>query len=245
MASGRKRGAGERVLEGRHVIGLFLLMLLFSAVFFSLGYVMARNQYAGQVRADGGKDGLLDAPVIGKPEIAPKRTTGKASAAKSSSASGSTTSSGATNSPGSASAPAAAPVAVSDWEQFSTPEKPKQSESHLKTAAPGAMSSAPKVPSASTTGNTNSKPTPTSSDSPRATQSSGGYTLQVIAVRRQADAMDLARRLQKKKFPAFVLSPQGNKLYRVQVGPYADQKSAEAAKKGLENAGFKAIVKHG
>jgi hypothetical protein len=37
MASARKRGAGERVLEGRHVIGLFLLMLLFSAVFFSLG----------------------------------------------------------------------------------------------------------------------------------------------------------------------------------------------------------------
>ena len=31
MASGGKRGsAGERVLEGRHVIGLFMLMLLFS-----------------------------------------------------------------------------------------------------------------------------------------------------------------------------------------------------------------------
>jgi len=51
--------------------------------------------------------------------------------------------------------------------------------------------------------------------------------------------------LQKKKFPAFVLSPQADKYFRVQVGPYADQKTAEAARKGLEGAGFKAIVKHG
>src|SRR6476646_7882277 len=51
MASGGRKSAGERVLEGKHVIGLFLLMLLFSGVFFTLGYVMGRNQYDGQVRA--------------------------------------------------------------------------------------------------------------------------------------------------------------------------------------------------
>ncbi len=51
MASGRRRSASERVLEGKHVIGLFLLMLVFSGLFFSLGYVMGRNQYDGQVRA--------------------------------------------------------------------------------------------------------------------------------------------------------------------------------------------------
>ena len=50
MASAR-RSAGERVLEGKHVIGLFLLMLLFSGVFFTLGYVMGRN-YSGQVSAE-------------------------------------------------------------------------------------------------------------------------------------------------------------------------------------------------
>jgi hypothetical protein len=34
MASGgKRRGGGERVLEGRHVIGLFMLMLLFSRLF--------------------------------------------------------------------------------------------------------------------------------------------------------------------------------------------------------------------
>src|ERR1043166_7313830 len=51
MASAKRSGAGERVLEGRHVIGLFFLMLLFSGVFFTLGYVMGKNQLEGQVRA--------------------------------------------------------------------------------------------------------------------------------------------------------------------------------------------------
>src|SRR5882757_7200586 len=52
MASGGKRGgAGERVLESRHVIGLFMLMLLFSGVFFTLGYVMGHNQLDSPVRA--------------------------------------------------------------------------------------------------------------------------------------------------------------------------------------------------
>src|SRR5437899_12477516 len=52
MASGGRRGgAGERVLESKHVIGLFMLMLLFSGVFFTLGYVMGRNRLDGQVRA--------------------------------------------------------------------------------------------------------------------------------------------------------------------------------------------------
>jgi hypothetical protein len=45
MASGGRRTAGDRVLESKHVIGLFLLMLLFSGVFFSLGYVMGKNQF--------------------------------------------------------------------------------------------------------------------------------------------------------------------------------------------------------
>ena len=74
--------------------------------------------------------------------------------------------------------------------------------------------------------------------------SAGSYTLQVAALTREADAFDLASRLQKKQFPAVVLTPQGDKFYRVQVGPYADQKSADAAKKGLEAVGFKAFVKH-
>jgi cell division septation protein DedD len=84
-----------------------------------------------------------------------------------------------------------------------------------------------------------------SSKTPNASAVPGGsYILQVAALRKEAVAMELAKGLQKKNFPAFVVSPQGDKYYRVQVGPYADQKSAEAARKSLEGAGFKAIVKH-
>src|SRR5713226_1503429 len=69
MASGGKRGgAGERVLESRHVIGLFMLMLLFSGVFFTLGYVMGRNQYDGQVRAATDLHGKAVNPVLPKSE---------------------------------------------------------------------------------------------------------------------------------------------------------------------------------
>src|SRR5580658_1932269 len=75
MASRGKRGnAGERVLEGRHVIGLFMLILLFSGLFFTLGYVMGRD---GQVRAATDVRGLPDSTVLPKPEVAPKPSSKK------------------------------------------------------------------------------------------------------------------------------------------------------------------------
>src|ERR1700716_2186285 len=75
MASGGRRGgAGERVLESRHVIGLFMLMLLFSGVFFALGYVMGRNQYDGQVRAAGNPRATPDPLASPRQDVAPKRS---------------------------------------------------------------------------------------------------------------------------------------------------------------------------
>src|SRR5258705_372179 len=74
MASGGRRGgAGERVLESKHVIGLFMLMLLFSGVFFTLGYVMGRNQYDGQVRAASNPRTLQPTPVAPKSDPSAKR----------------------------------------------------------------------------------------------------------------------------------------------------------------------------
>ena len=37
--------AGDRVLESRHLIGLFVGVVILCAVFFTLGYVMGRSQY--------------------------------------------------------------------------------------------------------------------------------------------------------------------------------------------------------
>ena len=67
--------------------------------------------------------------------------------------------------------------------------------------------------------------------------------LQVAAVMHQDDALALAQALQQKKFPAFVITPGADKLYRVQVGPYPDNLSASNARQELEAKGFKSIIK--
>src|ERR1700690_3018 len=51
MAGSGKRGGGERVLESRHLVGLFLGVVLLCGVFFTLGYVMGKTQYGGAVHA--------------------------------------------------------------------------------------------------------------------------------------------------------------------------------------------------
>jgi len=216
MASGGRRGgAGERVLESRHVIGLFMLMLLFSGVFFTLGYVMGRNQYDGQVRAASNPRTLQPTPVAPKSDPSAKRL----------------------NEPRRTSDPATDVNSQpnSDW-SFYNSGKSSSADDNLKPAwaAPAASPRYVSSPARSKSGKPAIAPA----------IPAGSYTLQVAALRRESDALNLASHLQKKKFPAFVVSPQGDKYYRVHVGPYADQKSADAARKGLEGAGFKAIVKH-
>jgi cell division septation protein DedD len=219
MASGGKRGsAGERVLEGRHVIGLFFLMLLFSGVFFTLGYVMGRSQYDGQVRAATNPRTPSGVDVAPKSDPAAKRSPGAGASVP---ASDSTT------------------PPSSDWEFYHAGDS-KPSEARLKPPpAAKAVTAIGKNDRSAKPSNASSK---TAMNAPLIP--GGAYSLQVAALRKESDAFDLATRLQKKKFPAYVLSRRADKYYRVQVGPYADQKSADTAKKDLEGAGFKAIVKH-
>jgi cell division septation protein DedD len=222
MASGGKRAsAGERVLESRHVIGLFMLMMLFSAGFFTLGYVMGRDQSGGPVHTLADLRSKPEASIPTKPEAVSKRANNSA----------------ASNAPTETAAP------NSDWEFYHAGDK-KKTEDHLKPAA-----SAPATAHKNAAVLVKTTAPPKTASGPARPLNApliggGAYTLQVAALNKEADALELATRLQKKKFPAFVLSPQTDKYYRVQVGPYTDQKAAEAARKGLEGAGFKAIVKH-
>jgi cell division septation protein DedD len=219
MASGKRSSAGERVLEGRHVIGLFFLMLLFSGVFFTLGYVMGRNQLEGQARAATlrGSDAVLPPKPesVIKPGKSPVSTPGPSDPNPEVNAAPST-----------------------EWEFYRAGEK-NSTNDHLKPAP--AMSAQPKAMTTSAKSNP-----PAASRPPVAVQGipRGAYLLQVAALRAESEAIVVANDLRKKKFPAFVQSPQGDRYYRVQVGPYTDQKAMQAAKKGLETAGFKAIIKH-
>jgi cell division septation protein DedD len=228
MASGGKRGASDRVLESKHVIGLFLLMLLFSGVFFSLGYVMGRNQYDGQVRA--ATNGASKADPVYEPRNAgaPKKITDESAA---------TDSDPSTDS----SSPA--------W-AFPSTNSASNVDPHLDAPAPRVTDTASKPSSPKSKAQTQPVAIRTQAKngkSPLVTPPipSGSYVIQVAALLRQDDAVSIANGLQRKHYAVYVQTPQKDKYYRVQVGPFKDQKSADAAKKGLEGEGFKAFyVKH-
>ncbi len=204
------------MLEGRHVIGLFMLMLLFSGLFFTLGFVMGRNQYDGQVRAATNLRGVPDPDVLPKAEVAAKPS-------KKKSAPGSQTDAGTP----------ANPV----WEFYHAGDSNKADDRLRPVANPAA-------PVAKKNDNIARQVNAASRTSAGASlNSGGGVNLQVAALSKKSDALALANSLRKRNFPTFVQTPQGDKYYHVLVGPYADQKAVENARKGLEVAGFKAIVK--
>jgi hypothetical protein len=73
MGGNGKRG-GDRVLESRHLVALFLGVVLLCGVFFTLGYVMGRTQYDSSVHAS-------DATPF-TPAVSPKPSSKSAEAEK-------------------------------------------------------------------------------------------------------------------------------------------------------------------
>jgi DedD protein len=204
MASGGRRGGGERVLESRHLVGLFLGVVLLCGVFFTLGYVMGHNQYGGAVHAA---------------DLLEKATSSGRASAKASE-------------PGTASGPASAPAATGEWDFYS-----KKSDNRLEPTAPAGTGEPHSI-------ETNAHAVPTSArfSPPRLVK--GSIVLQVAALRHQSDALAMAEALEQKNFLAFVVAPNGDAFYHVQVGPYPNQHAAESARAALDHAGFKAILKH-
>jgi DedD protein len=72
---------------------------------------------------------------------------------------------------------------------------------------------------------------------------SGGYFVQVAAVSKQEDAEALVDALKKKDYPAFVAPQTADKLFRVQLGPFAEMKEAEGMRIKLIGDGYSPIVK--
>ena len=229
MASGGRRSAGERVLEGKHVIGLFLLMLVFSGLFFTLGYVMGHNQYGGEVRAATPNAHTGEpAYMPNKSEPAPKKSV----------------------EPPVIDTETDPATADKVWD-YSKTASPRTVEPRLDPA-PKTPTVTPPPPPASRPLSAKAKPeapvvtvrsAKTTVNAPMVPN--GSYLLQVAALTKQDDALAIATSLQKRHFAAYVAPPQRDKYFRVQVGPFKDQKTADAAKKGLEGAGYKAFyVKH-
>jgi cell division septation protein DedD len=84
----------------------------------------------------------------------------------------------------------------------------------------------------------------TKQDAPELKASPGGaFVVQVAAVSKKEDAEALQQALMKKQYPV-VVTPGGlDKLFHVQIGPFADMKDAETMKGRLAADGYNAIVK--
>ncbi|HYE24562.1 MAG TPA: SPOR domain-containing protein, partial [Clostridia bacterium] len=70
-----------------------------------------------------------------------------------------------------------------------------------------------------------------------------GYTVQIAAVSKKEDAELLKTALQQKQYPVFVSNTASDRLFHVQVGPFAELKDAEAMKSKLVGDGYNPIVK--
>ncbi len=223
MGNGMKKSGGggrDTVLESRHVVGLFLGVVVLCCVFFTLGYVMGRTQQDATVKA------VSASNAAARP--ADKTAT----------------------------PPAPAP---SSWDFISGADSrktPGKLESSAKAPASGGpppvITSTPIKPESTPPKSAEKPATVAKSATPPAPKSAltkapliprGYVVLQIAALTREGDALALVEALQKKQFPAFLLTPTTGNLYRVQVGPYPDGKAADAAKQALEREGFKAITK--
>jgi DedD protein len=203
MASGsaRKSGGGDRVVGSRHLIGLFLGVVLLCGVFFTLGYVMGHAQY--------GDSSMHASSAPAKEKESPSASAKNAASAPAS-----------TDSP--------------EWDFYPSKKSGGSAAVLTKASDPSTLAPAAKPVAIPV------KPL-ARYHAPRIPR--GALVLQVAALKSESDALALTDALQQKRFPAFVVTPAGDNLYRVQVGPYADPQSANQAKTSLEREGFKAILK--
>jgi DedD protein len=217
MALKGKKNGGDFVLESRHLVGLFLLLVVIFGVVFTLGYLMGRSQFDSKVRAAVGPPLGSDAPAAPAGEKSKTRT---------------------------GSEDAQVPKKNSDWDFYHSAD-PQAGADHLQPPPKAVIASAPPgaAPKPAIAPPKPAKPAKPSGGTDGPLIPKGAIMLQVAAVLHQDDALALAQALQQKKFPAFVITPGADKLYRVQVGPYADNQAASIARQQLEAKGFKSIIK--
>ena len=207
------------MLESRHLVGLFLGVVLLCGVFFTLGYVMGRTQYGGPVHAASGEKNSV---LLPKP---------------------------ATEIPGELNPQASNPNAgewdfYSRGKKSNQLEAPSNSQpkgTHTVALPAKAHPGETTLPVADARASAASSKALARFQPPRIPR--GAVVLQLAALTRESDALALADALQQKRFPSFVVTPTTDNLYRVQLGPYADLAAAEQARRSVEREGFKTIIK--
>jgi len=226
----RRGSRGDRVVESRHLIGLFVGVVILCAVFFTLGYVMGRANYSASVQAYGVDRAVVSA--VDREEVPREHAQPKEEPPPPAPAGEWDFYANQSNNKLEKPAPAPAP-------EPKPAEKEKPGEKSL-VAANRSVETPAMIPAASAPRAASTRPVRMTA--PKI--ASGHIVLQLAAVTHQGDAMAMAEALQRKRFPSYVVPPSSDPYYRVQVGPYPDERAAENARSALDRAGFKAIIKH-
>jgi cell division septation protein DedD len=234
MTAKRPSGQYELVLENRQLVFIFFGAVMLCAIFFALGFLVGREQRDLGWRAG---TGTLDGSG--------PADTGTKSAAKKAGV--------ATN--------AATPKSTDqdainkELTFYKTVEgKSAPGDYGVKTPANASSTSAskqaPPQPSPSQSSPPQAAPAPAPAPSAPPTGARPGTPMiiyQVAALSKSLEAEALARKLKEKGFQAFIVSPSagsgGDKLYRVQIGPFSDPAIAEQVKAQLVASGYAPITR--
>ncbi|MBN9617841.1 MAG: hypothetical protein BGO25_06460 [Acidobacteriales bacterium 59-55] len=199
------------------ILGIFFALVLICAIFFAFGYSMGRRS---SLPAAG-----VAAPVaetnVSKPASGVTAAQAGAASSNSADASSQTGSDDQTADGGSStddSGPALVPVSATPKPASTVvlPTKPSPRTVTAARTAPAAVAAAP-----------------------------GAHlpVVQVAAISRQGDANMLLSALKRKGYNASVHQVPQDKLFHIQLGPFATKKDAEAMRQKLIGDGYNAIVK--
>lgn len=139
--------------------------------------------------------------------------------------------------------PAGAPTTQPSPMTFYKSVEQKDANPQLTPAPDAAPANASSGQAAAPSAGTPATSSPNNPPDPMAAIPSTGYFVQVAAVTKQDDAEALVDALKKKQYPAFVAAPASDKLFRVQLGPFAEIKDAEGMRSRLINDGYSPILK--
>jgi DedD protein len=222
------------------LLGLFLLLAALCGVFFSIGHSLGKSSGREQVLGEQPGEALAASPPAAtaadpvadkQPDVAPVKPD---------------SSKPASDPPASASNPQSNLTFYKAVQQNSTdtqaPAKaPETSASKAPTDSTAVSAPAAKAPVPTDTASTKNQEIGHAAP----VTGPGTIVVQIAAVSREDDAVALAGALRKKNYNVFVVNnPVTNdKLYHVQVGPFATIQEAEAMKAKLTGEGYNPIIK--
>lgn len=213
----------DKGLSTRHLLLIFLAGVAVCGVFFSLGFLVGYNERSGRLSPITESVSNPSNPTIPPTFNAPLETESVG--------------------PGSAgTSRVSVPPPVANLQANVTPGT--QSEQN-PAATPGAAPAVTQPPARPARVEKEPEAAPPPS---RAGAGVAGFTVQVTAMKTRRDAEAVVRVLKGRGFPVLLVAPESahlsDRLFRVQVGPYASRDAAEKARVKLTHEGFKPFIRH-